>query len=52
VAGHGTASKLAKITVWAAQRRESFTQRYERVRLCRVAESEERDLTFGRRVQQ
>jgi hypothetical protein len=42
---------LAKITVDVAQRRESFTHRYERVKLSRAAESAERDLTFSRQVQ-
>jgi preprotein translocase subunit SecA len=44
-------SALSKITIWLAQRRESFTQRYQRVKLGRVADSEERDLTFSRQVQ-
>jgi preprotein translocase subunit SecA len=51
VAGPGALGRLAKITVALAQRRESFTHRYQRVKLSRVAESAERDLTFSRRVQ-
>ncbi len=47
---HGVPEKLANLTVWLSQRRESFTQRNERVRLCRGAASEERDLTFSRQV--
>jgi preprotein translocase subunit SecA len=48
----GTASPmLANITVGLAQRRESFTQRKQRVKLCQVAAFEERDLTFSRQVQ-
>jgi len=50
LAGRGPASRLAKITVWAAQRRESFTHAYERVRLCRVTELSERNLNFSRQV--
>jgi preprotein translocase subunit SecA len=47
----GAAQVLAKITVAVAQRRESFTNRYERVKLSRIAESLEKDLTFSRQVQ-
>lgn len=43
---------VANLTVSLAQRRESFTHRYERVKLGRVAESLERDLTFSRQVLQ
>lgn len=42
---------LIKITLSVAQRREAFTHRYQRVKLSRVADSEERDLTFSRQVQ-
>ena len=52
LAGRSRTSGLAKLTIWLAQRRESFTQRYERVKLSRVAESVERDLTFSRQVEQ
>ena len=48
---HKKAGTLANITLWLAQRRESFTYRYERVKLGRIAASEERDLTFSRQVQ-
>ncbi|HYE38969.1 MAG TPA: hypothetical protein VEB23_03505, partial [Ramlibacter sp.] len=44
--------RVANLTVSLAQRRESFTHRYERVKLSRVAESLERDLTFSRQVLQ
>jgi preprotein translocase subunit SecA len=46
----GRPRALANITLWLSQRRESFTNRYERVKLSRVADSEERDLTFSRQV--
>jgi preprotein translocase subunit SecA len=46
------AQVLGKITIAVAQRRESFTGRYQRVKLSRVAESLEKDLTFSRQVQQ
>jgi hypothetical protein len=42
---------LGKLTIALAQWRESFTHRYERVKLARVAASQERDLTFSRQVQ-
>jgi preprotein translocase subunit SecA len=42
---------LAKLTLSYAQARQSFTERYQRVKLCRIAASEERDLTFSRQVQ-
>jgi hypothetical protein len=42
---------LANVTVWLAQWRESFTTRYERVKLSRIAESLDRDLAFSRQVQ-
>jgi preprotein translocase subunit SecA len=45
------AGTLANVTLWLAQYRESFTYRYERVKLGRIAASEERDLTFSRQVQ-
>jgi preprotein translocase subunit SecA len=45
-------SAMAKITLSLAQRRESFTLRYQRVKLSRVADSQERELTFSRQVQQ
>jgi hypothetical protein len=48
---HAKAGTLAKVTLWLAQLRESFTYRYERVKLGRIAASEERDLTFSRQVQ-
>ncbi|MBE7369258.1 DEAD/DEAH box helicase [Ramlibacter pallidus] len=41
-----------KITLSLAQRRESFTLRYQRVKLSLVAESQARELTFSRQVQQ
>ena len=47
-----TLAKLSNLTVSLAQRRESFTHRYARVKLSRVADSLERDLTFSRQVQQ
>ena len=50
-AGPDKSKVLAKITVLVAQRRESFTNRYERVKLGRIVESAERDLTFSRQVQ-
>jgi preprotein translocase subunit SecA len=37
-------------TVQFAQRIEAFTQRKQRVTLCRATESEERELTFSRQV--
>jgi preprotein translocase subunit SecA len=43
---------LATLTVSIAQRRESFTHRYERAKLSRVGEALERDLAFGRQVLQ
>lgn len=46
----GMPRSLSNVTVWAAQRRESFTQRSLRVKLCQVAAVEERDLTFSRQV--
>ena len=52
LARHRTDFLLTFVTVSLSQRRESFTQRYERVKLCRVAELVERDLTFSRQVQQ
>jgi preprotein translocase subunit SecA len=52
LAGLGSASGLANVTLGLAQRRESFTQRNERVKLCRVATLVERDLNFSRQVQQ
>jgi preprotein translocase subunit SecA len=52
IAGTGGSGLLAKITVGVAQRRESFTNRNERVKLSRIAESLDRDLTFSRQVQQ
>lgn len=42
------ASMLGKITLRWVQWRQSFTDRYERVKLSRVASTEERDLTFSR----
>lgn len=42
---------LAKITIGVAQRRESFTNRYQRVKLSRIADSLDKDLTFSRQVQ-
>lgn len=51
LARRAPASLLSKITIRLAQQRESFTHRYQRVKLGRVADSEERDLTFSRRVQ-
>lgn len=44
----GRASMLGKITLRWVQWRQSFTDRYERVKLSRVASTEERDLTFSR----
>jgi preprotein translocase subunit SecA len=41
---------LAHLTIAWPQRRESFTQRKDRVKLCHVAAYEERDLTFSRQV--
>jgi preprotein translocase subunit SecA len=51
LAGRRSPGMLAKITVDVAQRRQSFTHRYERVKLSRATESAERDLTFSRQVQ-
>lgn len=42
---------VAFATVTLAQARQSFTERNERVKLCRVVAAEERDLTFSRQVQ-
>jgi preprotein translocase subunit SecA len=42
---------VAFATVALAQARQSFTERNERVKLCRVVAAEERDLTFSRQVQ-
>lgn len=50
LARHGIPRSLANVTLRAAQRRESFTQRSLRVKLCQAAASEERDLTFSRQV--
>ncbi|MBC5783736.1 hypothetical protein H8N03_12340 [Ramlibacter sp. USB13] len=44
----GAPAGLAKITVAWVQFRQSFTDRYERVKLSRVASEEERDLAFSR----
>jgi Preprotein translocase subunit SecA (ATPase, RNA helicase) len=52
LARNGRASGLAKITLWFAQRREGFTIRYERVKLSRLSDSQERELTFSRQMQQ
>ncbi|RYF14319.1 MAG: hypothetical protein EOO30_18565 [Comamonadaceae bacterium] len=52
VARWQTLAKLSNLTVSLAQGRESFTHRYARVKLSRVADSLERDLTFSRQVQQ
>jgi preprotein translocase subunit SecA len=49
--GRKSAGTLANITLSLAQFRESFTYRYERVKLGRIAASEDRDLTFSRQVQ-
>jgi preprotein translocase subunit SecA len=46
----GFSLMLAGLTIRLAQVRESFTQRKQRVTLCRAAESEERELTFSRQV--
>ena len=51
LARNGIPVIVPKITLTIAQRRESFTHRYHRARLSRVAESVERDLTFSRQVQ-
>jgi preprotein translocase subunit SecA len=51
LSGGAASPMLANITVGLAQRRESFTQRKQRVKLCQVAAFEERDLTFSRQVQ-
>ncbi len=45
-------SVLSGPTVRLAQARESFTQRKQRVTLCRVSESQERELTFSRQFYQ
>lgn len=47
----GLLLQLGKLTIAVAQGRESFTHRYQRVKLARVAASQERDLTFSRQVQ-
>ena len=49
---HPVSSAIASVTLSIAQWRESFTLRYERVKLSRVADSQERELTFSRQVQQ
>ena len=49
--GRPAGRTLAKITLSLAQYGQSFTNRYERVKLGRIAASEERDLTFSRQVQ-
>ena len=41
---------VVNVTLAYARLRESFTERHERVKLCRMAASEERDLTFSRQV--
>jgi preprotein translocase subunit SecA len=41
---------LANVTLSYAQARQSFTERYQRVKLCRISASQERDLTFSRQV--
>lgn len=51
VGGTKPAGLLANITVRVAQRRESFTNRNDRVKLSRIATSLERDLAFSRQVQ-
>jgi preprotein translocase subunit SecA len=50
VAGFGCPALLSHPTVRLAQALESFTQRKQRVTLCRVSESQERELTFSRQV--
>ncbi|MDB5751728.1 MAG: prepilin peptidase [Ramlibacter sp.] len=50
IGGRKTWPMLPKFTVSFAQWRESFTYRYQRARLNRQADSEERDLTFSRQV--
>jgi preprotein translocase subunit SecA len=45
-------SAMAKITLSLSQKRESFTLRYHRVKLSRITDSQERELTFSRQVQQ
>jgi hypothetical protein len=42
---------LANVTLFYSQARQSFTERNQRVKLGRIAASEERDLTFSRQVQ-
>ena len=46
----GCPTVLSWATVRLAQAGESFTQRKQRVTLCRVSESQERELTFSRQV--
>ena len=50
VARLGCPTVLSWATVRLAQAGESFTQRKQRVTLCRVSESQERELTFSRQV--
>jgi preprotein translocase subunit SecA len=50
VARCGCPAVLAKPTVSLGQRMESFTLKKQRVTLCRMSESQERDLTFSRGV--
>jgi preprotein translocase subunit SecA len=46
----GCPAWLSAGTTWLAQSLESFTQKKQRVTLCRVSASEERELTFSRQV--
>ena len=46
----GCPKLLSWPTVHLAQAMESFTQKKQRVTLCRVSESQERELTFSRQV--
>ena len=50
VAQLGCPAVLCRPTVQLAQAMESFTQRKQRVTLCRVSASQERDLTFSRQL--
>jgi preprotein translocase subunit SecA len=48
--GRGASPTVANLTISLAQRRETFSQRKERVKMCQLAAFEERDLTFSRQV--
>lgn len=52
LARRGPDFPLVHLTLSLTQRRESFTLRYQRVKLGLAADAQERELTFSRQVQQ